>query len=182
MFKKTINYVDFNGDDAQETLYFHLSKPEMLDLESIVPRIDALQEKLGGEGVQPSTQDIRDLLDVAKIFIKRSYGVRSDDGKRFIKNETQYEEFTQTAVYEEFLMGLFTDPATLAEFVTGLIPKDMQDDVQEEVSKIQRPKPTKIKTIESTAELPDPVEATEKDLREMSKEELIAEYKKKLQG
>jgi hypothetical protein len=51
--------------------------------------------------------------------------VRSEDGKRFIKNDQLREEFTQTAAYDALFMELATDEDAAANFIQGILPKDM---------------------------------------------------------
>ena len=33
MFEKTIKFLDFDENEREETFYFHLSKPEIIELE-----------------------------------------------------------------------------------------------------------------------------------------------------
>ena len=33
MLKRSITYTDFNGDEVTEVLYFHLTKPELIEME-----------------------------------------------------------------------------------------------------------------------------------------------------
>ena len=57
----------------------------------------------------------------------RSYGKRSEDGRKFVKNETVLEDFIDSEPYSEFLWGLINDPKKAMEFITGLMPADIME-------------------------------------------------------
>ena len=57
-----------------------------------------------------------------KDLMARTYGVKSEDGRRLIKSPELYEEFTQTGAYDEFFMKLCTDADFATEFVAGVMP------------------------------------------------------------
>jgi hypothetical protein len=56
---------------------------------------------------------------------------KSPDGKRFIKNDEMREEFQQTAAYSALFMELATDDKAAADFVNGIIPKDMAEQISQ---------------------------------------------------
>ena len=62
------------------------------------------------------------LLAFSKGYIKKSYGVKSADGRRFDKREELYEAFEQTEAYSEIFMELITDADKAAAFVNGIMP------------------------------------------------------------
>lgn len=120
MIKKTITYTDYNGDTRTEDFYFNLTKAEIMEMEMSIP---------GGFGEMinriVSAKDVPSLMKVFKDFIKRSYGVKSADGKRFIKSDDLYEEFAQTEAYSQLFMELTTDSDAAAAFVNGVAPSDL---------------------------------------------------------
>ncbi len=54
-----------------------------------------------------------------------AYGEKSEDGKRFIKNDQLREEFSQTAAYQSLFIELATDDGAASTFLIGTLPKDM---------------------------------------------------------
>lgn len=124
MVKKTIKYKDFNEQEREETFYFHLSKANLIELEA---------RKRGGlrtylERIQ-SEQDTEKIWGFLSDIVLMSYGKRSDDGSRHIKNAQIREEFESSEAFSELLMGLLSDPAGAAEFINGLIPHDLRAQV-----------------------------------------------------
>lgn len=124
MLKKSITYTDFNGDEVTEDFYFHLSKADLVEME--------VSHK-GGLGAY--LREIAESEDGAKVIaefrklILASYGVRSDDGKRFVKSQELRDEFLATEAYSSLFMDLCTDAQVAAEFVNGIVPKGLDKDV-----------------------------------------------------
>lgn len=130
MFKKTINYEDFNGQQIKEEFYFNLTKAEIMEMQL---------EKTGGltEYIQRivDSKDVPQLVKLFKELILKSYGVKSDDGKRFIKTKEVVEAFTQTNAYSEFYMELATNADAASAFVNGIIPADLAEEVKKQEKK-----------------------------------------------
>lgn len=127
MLKKTITYTDYNGVERTEDFYFNLTKAELAEMEVGVS---------GGfsEMVRGIIKAV-DVPSIAKIFkdiILAAYGVKSSDGKRFIKNDEVRDEFVQSEAYSELYMELIRDEEAAANFVNGLIPSDLLKDVNVE--------------------------------------------------
>ena len=72
------------------------------------------------------TRDNRKLFELFEQMIKMSYGIKSEDGKRFIKNKDATEAFVQSEAYTELLMELMGEDSTNAvlAFVRGIMPLD----------------------------------------------------------
>ena len=87
-----------------------------------------------------NTQDSKELIKTFKELILKSYGIKSDDGRRFIKSKELSDEFAQTEAYSELFMELATNAQAAAEFANGIVPQD----VAEEASKLQESKITPI--------------------------------------
>ncbi len=120
MLKKTITYTDYNGVERKEDFYFNLTKAEITEMElSTTGGLSTVLQRIVSEQDQPQ------LIRMFKDLIIRSYGKKSDDGKRFIKNEQLSEEFTQTEAYNILFMELATDAEKAANFVNGIIPKEL---------------------------------------------------------
>lgn len=122
MVKKTITYKDYNGTQRTETFYFNLNKAELAKMQ--------LSEKGGLAARLTRILDMNDVPALTKFFeelIERSYGVKSDDGRRFIKSRELYEEFEQTEAYSQLFMELAQDENEAAAFVNGVMSSIMAE-------------------------------------------------------
>ncbi|WNM72437.1 hypothetical protein SEA_MOSSY_58 [Gordonia phage Mossy] len=136
MLKKTVAYTDFDDNDAMETLYFNLTKSELADNMSLEEELEKIQQDFIGMGKRKlEPKEIQRVLDLVKLFMRLSYGIRSEDGKRFVKTPQIWEEFTQTAAYDAFLFSLFQDPQNAFDFMVGILPKDMRDPAMQALKK-----------------------------------------------
>ena len=122
MVKKTIKYKDFNGQEREETFFFHLSKANLIAMEA--KHRGGLRTYL--ERIQ-SEQDTEKIWQYLSDIVLMAYGKRSDDGSRHVKNPQIREEFESSEAFSELLMGLLSDPAGAAEFINGLIPHDLRE-------------------------------------------------------
>lgn len=124
MLKRTISYEDYNGEKVDEVFYFNLSKPELIELE--------VEFKGGLSGAITSLTEANDnqgLLRLFKRIILLSYGQKAEDGKRFVKSDEIREAFTQSPAYEVLFVELSTNEDAVVEFLKGVLPKDMQDQI-----------------------------------------------------
>lgn len=122
MIKKTITYTDFNDVEHTEDFYFSLTKGELIEMQlSVEGGWDQMIQKIINSG------DNVKLSDVFTKLILKSYGEKSDDGKRFVKSPEMSEEFHQTNAYSELLYGLMSDENEAAAFVTGILPKELRE-------------------------------------------------------
>lgn len=121
MLKRNITYEDFNGDKVTDTHYFNLTRTEIVELE--VGYDGGLEQTIKRI---TETKDYKSLIAEFKKLVLLSYGIRSEDGKRFIKSDILREEFSQTAAYDALFIELATDADAATLFVQGIIPKDMQ--------------------------------------------------------
>lgn len=118
MLKKTITYTDFNGIERTEDFYFNLTKAEIAEMELEIPGgMTAMIERI------TKTQDTPSLIKLFKDLILRSYGKKSDDGRRFIKNQDVIDEFKDSEAYSELFMELATNADAASAFVNGIVPK-----------------------------------------------------------
>lgn len=144
MLKKTITYVDFNGDEVSEDFYFHMSKAELVELQ--MSHEGGLEESLRRI---VAAQDGKAIIAEFKNIILGSYGQRSPDGRRFIKTQALRDEFESTEAYSTLFMELVTDAEKASEFVRGVMPQDLAEEAAKVVS------PARV-----LAEVPAPVEET----------------------
>lgn len=126
MLTKTVTYEDYNGVERTENFYFNLSKAKLMEME------------LGVDGGYAEfikkiidAKDTKQLIKLFKELVLTAYGVKDDSGKRFIQNAEVAAEFEQSPAYSEIFMELVTDDVKAAEFVTGIMPKDLSSQAQE---------------------------------------------------
>ena len=120
MLKKTIKYTDYNGVAREEDFYFNLSKAEIMEME---------MSTSGGlaETIQRivAAQDAPAIIKIFKDLVLKAYGIKSPDGKRFIKSDDIKTEFAQTEAYSILFMELATDADAAAKFINSIVPADM---------------------------------------------------------
>lgn len=124
MYKKQITYTDFDGNERTETFYFNLSKSEVVTMEMSTP--GGMRQKLLDI---VESKDGKAIIDTFKEFISMSYGEKSPDGRRFIKSKELSDAFEQTGAYDQLFLELLTDADAGAEFVNGIFPKDVAEQV-----------------------------------------------------
>ena len=121
MIKKTITYTDYNDLLRTEDHYFHLTEAELTDLSvSVEGGLAALLEKIVKEKNQ------KQIWEYMKILVTKSYGVKSPDGRQFIKNEKVLNEFVQTEAFSSLLMELSRDADAAAKFANGILPANLR--------------------------------------------------------
>ena len=130
MIKKTITYVDFNDVQRTETFYFNYSQAELLEMEmsvdgGFVERVKRIID----------AKDAPSLVKLWKKFVIDAYGVKSDDGRRFIKNDDVRAAFVECPAYSAIFMELATDDVAGAEFVKGVVPANMANEVAAQTAK-----------------------------------------------
>ena len=120
MLKKTITYTDYDGLERTEEFRFNLTKAELMDMElTTVGTFSKLMQKIIDE------KDMVRLANYFKELILKSYGVKSDDGKRFIKSPELSEAFSQTEAYSELYMELLGNSEYAVKFIQQVMPKDL---------------------------------------------------------
>ena len=131
MLTKTITYTDYNGVERTEPFYFNLSQAELIDMQ------------LGGKDglYSDKLQKMIDNHDAAAIvatikeFVLKSYGEKTDDGKRFIKSPEISEAFMQTEAYSQLITELLSDDAKSSEFILGIMPQALREAAVAEMNK-----------------------------------------------
>lgn len=126
MIKKTVTYEDFNGVETTEDLYFNLNELELTELAADLP--DEMVETVGEKPTEEtaakalSSLGTKGILEFVKNLLLKSYGVKSADGRMFIKNEKVLDEFQYGGAFSAIVMELMTDDKAAADFVNNIIP------------------------------------------------------------
>ena len=129
MIKQEVTYVDYNGNKTVEDLYFNLTKAELIEL-------DALMEGgMEGELLRIINSDNNLLiLETFKQIIAKAYGRKSEDGRRFIKDEAETKAFLSSEAYSALIMLFFEDADAASNFFKNVMPKDLSVKVDERFS------------------------------------------------
>ena len=137
MLKKSITYVDYNGEKQTDDCYFNLSKAELLEME--------MSEKGGFENYIRKLMEEKDNKKIYKLFkdlILMSYGQKSADGRSFIKKKMVdgqmiylKDEFEQTEAFTELMMELISGgDEAMAKFINALIPKEIAEQAAKQLA------------------------------------------------
>lgn len=130
MYIKEISYEDFNGEKVTEKFYFNFTKAELATMN--------LEQEGGLQNYIERITNTRDTPKLIKLFqdlILKAYGVKSDDGKKFIKVKDGHklaEDFAQTDAYSEYFMLLVQDEKEAEKFINGVIPKSVLNEVNKD--------------------------------------------------
>ena len=132
MIKKTVKYEDFNGVERSEDLYFNLTKTELHNMN--FKHYGTYAEQL--QGIVDS-KDIRLVTELFTEIITKAYGVKSEDGRNFRKSQELVDDFVSSAAYDALMNELLNDESAAAALFIGALPKDLQAEVQKEMTKEQ---------------------------------------------
>lgn len=122
MIKKTIKFTDYDGNERSDDYYFNFTKAEVVEMEA--SETGGMKKML--ESIIKAN-DTKRIIEVFKDMIQKSYGVKSPDGKRFIKNKEVLDDFMQTEAYSELFMELATNEQAAIAFVNGIFPKEYSE-------------------------------------------------------
>ena len=125
MIKKTITYTDYNGVQRTEDFYFNLSKPEIVKMQGSVKggydvRLKGIASELNGANI----------MDFFEDLIKKAYGEKSEDGRRFMKSDEISREFMEARAYEVLFEEMVTDAKAAAAFFNAVMPADLDEFVK----------------------------------------------------
>lgn len=118
MLKKKITFTDYNGEERTEEFLFNLTKAEVMEMElNTVGGMEAYITRI------MAAKNIPELTKIFTTIIRASYGVKSPDGRKFMKSDAIFEDFHQTEAYSQLFMELLTDAKATADFINGVLPK-----------------------------------------------------------
>lgn len=137
MLTKTITYEDFDGNKVTETLQFNLTKTEAMEIAFALPdNIKSVVQTGPNDVTEEVAKKILARMGDTKIFdfiktvVLKAYGVKSDDGRSFIKKDENGKDlsiaFSQTMAYDAIISELMTADETAAmNFVNALLPASL---------------------------------------------------------
>ena len=133
MIKKTVTYFDFDNNERTETHYFHLNQSELIEIALDIP--DDVSKTVGNDPNNFDKEAVatgliekmgqKGIMGFVKDLLVKSYGIKSEDGRRFIKTPELREEFSQTIAFDTIFMELMKDDNAAADFVNGVVPANV---------------------------------------------------------
>lgn len=130
MLKKHITYTDYNDNVVEEDFYFNLTKPELAELQ--------LDTEGGLKNKIEKMVKENNLGEAMKLFhslIIKSFGIKAEDGKRFIKSDEISLAFTQSPAYEVLYSEVLESEESAINFILAVLPKDIAEQVKAEAIK-----------------------------------------------
>lgn len=120
MYRMKTTYVDYEGNNQEDVLYFNLNKAEVGKLQMRMDGkfIDYLQNLI-------EKKRIEDLYDFFYNLLLDSYGEKDPSGKKFIKSKQIREDFENSIAFAEALMEIIGDVDKMSAFTKGILPADM---------------------------------------------------------
>jgi len=188
MLKKTIKFEDFDGNEVVEDFYFNISRAEVAEMElSKEGGWSTWLTKIG------ESNDASAVLNEFKLIIESSVGRRSEDKRRFIKDDEARAAFFESNAYDALLWEMLTEPTAAVDFVKGVLPKDVVGAAERGEVLLPQREPNReerragLKPVEEPAREQDTRPAwikedrdpTQEELTKMSKEELTEAFRHK---
>lgn len=126
MLKKSITFTDFDGKVRTEVHYFNLNKAEIIKWLTTNGdyTLDKMIERLSTE------RNGKKIMEIFEDLLRRSYGRKSLDGRKFEKSEEIWKDFYETEAYSELFMEIVTDGKKASAFINGIIPADLAAEVR----------------------------------------------------
>lgn len=119
MYKRTLHYRDFAGNDRTEDVYFNLTRPEAIRIELEYEEVGGFEKHIDGIAKKNSK---REMVELFEMLIARSYGVKSEDGKHFHKSQEALADFIDSAAYDQLFVDILTVEENAIAFVRGVFP------------------------------------------------------------
>ena len=126
MFKKSLTYKDWNGVERTEEFRFNLSKTDIQLLDAKHPGGLFNYMKSCYEAM-----DVPKMMDFFVMLIMESYGVVSEDGRRFEKSPELSKAFSETRAFDEIFQWLYNEKGAVNEFLVKVMPEDLSSKISE---------------------------------------------------
>lgn len=130
MYKKEFTFIDFFGKERTETHYFNLTESEVTKW--LTTEGDYTLDKVLERMMEKNNS--KDLVQFIEDLICRSYGEISLDGRKFEKSEKILSDFKGTKAYSDLFMELISDGKASSEFVMGIMPDSLEDQIKKIIS------------------------------------------------
>lgn len=128
MLKKTIEYVDFNGITRVEDFYFHMNAQEVMRLEAEVGDLSEYVIQVA------ENNNLTEMLGFLEKLILDSHGIKSEDGRSFIKTPDSRLHFEYSQAYAELFREILEEKGAAQAFAAGIVggAGETEDDGRQE--------------------------------------------------
>ena len=116
MITKRITFLDYNGIARTENFDFHMNRVEALDF---ALSIDGDLTEFVRKCVEEDNKTA--LIGMVKQIVEKSYGKKSEDGRRFMKSEEISRSFIETEAYPALMSELISNSEEAAQFINGAL-------------------------------------------------------------
>lgn len=116
MIKKTITYQDDDGQTVTGDFLFHMNRLELLEVHR-----EHNGDMTGHVQQLIKTRNARAMIDEMAAIVVRAYGVRSDDGKNFVKTPELTSAFAKSPALVQLMDELCKETYTATEFIVGAL-------------------------------------------------------------
>jgi hypothetical protein len=134
MYKKTVEFKDYDGSEKTKDCWFHLKRTELLEIAMDLPEDvtddivnDNAREEIGHKIYE--TLGKKGVMMFIKNLILKSYGIRARDGKSFEKSDEITYRFSQTLAFEQLYYDIITKDEVMVEFLNAVIPTNTDENV-----------------------------------------------------
>lgn len=129
MYKKTLTYEDFEGNEVTKDFYFHLTEAEITEMEtSVEGGYGATLQKIAKE------KDTTKMIEYMKYLIGKSYGIKTEFGFTKVASDgtPAIRYFEATNAFSDLFMLLATNDIEAVDFCKGILPKKLRDKVTDD--------------------------------------------------
>lgn len=133
-----LTYTDLDDVERKEKFLFNLSKTDLIKMEaSTEGGLEARIARITRE------ENVAKLIVEFASVVEQAYGIRTPDGKGFDKSPAVVQAFIQTPAFDALIWELVTDDNKAAAWFKGVLPKEMEAEVQKliEQQKLSLPAP-----------------------------------------
>lgn len=124
MIEIPIKFKNFDGKEVTETWNFHLSYPEIAELETMYPEgfVEHFRDLIRDE------KNMNSIFEFLKLLMMKSVGRRvGENGRRFLKDDDTRADFDQSGAYSALFIMLATGELLPENFFNGIMPHDLHE-------------------------------------------------------
>ena len=116
MIKKTIEFMNYDGELIKEDYYFHLTKVDVIKMAAKVGMdlVEYLEQMV-------DRKDAMEIIEFLETIILLSVGKRHATSGSFYRNKALTEEFEYSNAYAELFEELMTAPDAAHTFMSSLV-------------------------------------------------------------
>lgn len=140
MYRKTVKYKNYHGNEVTRDLWFNISDVEAMNMglaennngkmTMALDRLAELREAKEGDTIPQNV--LGDFVEYVESIVIKAYGEISDDGESFNKSPEISQRFENSAAYNALITELIQDPDELNKLFEGMLPDRMKDQIREQ--------------------------------------------------